>query len=219
MDSTLLLITYGAAFSTGAVAAGIASAYWVRRNLEAYENDGCVGQLIYPFALGLGVPGSALLGGAAAALLVATYQVFGWTGPLLTVLIAGAGIAIRLKAWRALAVARIGRGVERAADSGEEHARAYLQAAKNGDLQSVTRFLDSGIYVDTCFIGDETHGYTALMYAAKRGDLTMIRLLLDRKADPTQSNEIGQTPLDLAERSGQVEAALLLRQILVGRQP
>lgn len=63
----------------------------------------------------------------------------------------------------------------------------------------------------------DQHGhndYTPLHWAASEGDLTAIRLLLAHGADPSERTRIDdyETPLEVAERAGQGEAAALLRE-------
>ena len=55
------------------------------------------------------------------------------------------------------------------------------------------------------------NGYTPLAYAAMRGSLPMIELLLRNGADPTQATKEGDSPVELALRFGHAEVAELLR--------
>ena len=56
------------------------------------------------------------------------------------------------------------------------------------------------------------NGYTPLAYAAMRGSLPMIELLLRNAADPTQATKEGDTPVELALRFGHSEVADALKQ-------
>jgi hypothetical protein len=56
------------------------------------------------------------------------------------------------------------------------------------------------------------NGYTPLAYAAMRGSLPMIELLLRNDADPTQATKEGDTPIELALRFGHAELADSLKQ-------
>ncbi len=56
------------------------------------------------------------------------------------------------------------------------------------------------------------NGYTPLAYAAMRGSLPMIELLLRNSADPTQATKEGDTPVELALRFGHAEVADALKQ-------
>ena len=56
------------------------------------------------------------------------------------------------------------------------------------------------------------NGYTPLAYAAMRGSLPMIELLLRNGADPSQSTKEGDSPVELALRFGHAEVADSLKQ-------
>jgi ankyrin repeat protein len=55
------------------------------------------------------------------------------------------------------------------------------------------------------------NGYTPLCYAAMRGSVPMIELLLRNGADPSQATTEGDSPVELALRFGHAEAADLLK--------
>jgi hypothetical protein len=56
------------------------------------------------------------------------------------------------------------------------------------------------------------NGYTPLAYAAMRGSLPMIELLLRNGSDATQATKEGDTPVELALRFGHAEVADALKQ-------
>src|SRR5262245_11865899 len=56
------------------------------------------------------------------------------------------------------------------------------------------------------------NGYTPLAYAAMRGSLPMIELLLRNGADPAQATTEGDSPVELALRFGHAEVADALKQ-------
>jgi hypothetical protein len=56
------------------------------------------------------------------------------------------------------------------------------------------------------------NGYTALAYAAMKGSLPMVELLLDSGAQPGLATREGDSPVELALRFGHAEVAELLRQ-------
>jgi uncharacterized protein len=56
------------------------------------------------------------------------------------------------------------------------------------------------------------NGYTALAYAAMRGSVPMIELLLRNGADPNQATIEGDSPVELALRFDHAEAAELLKE-------
>jgi dTDP-4-amino-4,6-dideoxygalactose transaminase len=57
---------------------------------------------------------------------------------------------------------------------------ALLAAARNGDTAAVSSLLDSGADVNA----DNGHGLTALYYAADKANVPLVRLLLERGANP-----------------------------------
>ena len=59
-------------------------------------------------------------------------------------------------------------------------AEAYLAAVRKGDVAAVEKALAAGVAVDTPF----RYKRTALSFAADRGDVAMVRLLLDKGANP-----------------------------------
>jgi hypothetical protein len=56
------------------------------------------------------------------------------------------------------------------------------------------------------------NGYSPLAYAAMRGSLPMVELLMRNGADPTQATIEGDTPVELALRFGHAEVADALKQ-------
>ena len=60
------------------------------------------------------------------------------------------------------------------------------------------------------------NGYTPLAYAAMRGSLPMIELLLRNGADPQQTTKEGDTPVELALRFSHGEVADLLKRARQG---
>lgn len=85
-----------------------------------------------------------------------------------------------------------------------------IEAAKTGDLAEAERLLGSAADVNE---SDAEQGWTALNYAAGRGDVKMIRLLLDRGADLTKVGRDERTPYMIALAAGRVDAARLLRDV------
>jgi hypothetical protein len=63
------------------------------------------------------------------------------------------------------------------------------------------------------------NGYTPLCYAAMRGNVPMIELLLRNGADPNQATIVGDSPVELALRFGHAEAADLLKGARRGAAP
>ena len=60
--------------------------------------------------------------------------------------------------------------------------------------------------------GNSDNGYTPLAYAAMKGSVPMLDLLLRNGADASQLTKEGDTPVELALRMGHAEAADLLKR-------
>ncbi len=109
--------------------------------------------------------------------------------------------------------------LERGADATERNdagVSPVLSGAASGDLGTVQLLLDAGAKADDFPKSDQpgtadiTAGLrTPLMWAAYHNDVSMVRLLLERGADPNQSTYFG-SPLSHACWSDSFEAAELL---------
>jgi hypothetical protein len=69
-----------------------------------------------------------------------------------------------------------------------------IAAAKQSDLGAIDRLLGSGADVNE----RDEHGWTALNWAAGKGDARMVALLLERGADVTLTGRDNRTPLMIA---------------------
>src|SRR4051812_27789657 len=78
---------------------------------------------------------------------------------------------------------------------------SLIEAAKSGNLETVEALLNSGAEVDEA----DEKGWTALTFAAGQGDLTMVRLLVERGADPFKVGRDQRTPQMVALAAGHVE--------------
>lgn len=66
----------------------------------------------------------------------------------------------------------------------------FIKAIRNDDLATLRRLIrDPGPG------SRDDHGNSPLMYAAGRGSLESMHLLLDTGADPNGANDFGATPL------------------------
>ncbi|MGH8733626.1 MAG: ankyrin repeat domain-containing protein [Burkholderiales bacterium] len=88
-----------------------------------------------------------------------------------------------------------------------EGARALFYAIEKNNLVYAQKVL--GMNFDPNLHHD--NGYTPLAYAAMRGSLPMIELLLRNGADPAQTTTDGDSPVEIALRFGHSEAADLLK--------
>jgi hypothetical protein len=89
-----------------------------------------------------------------------------------------------------------------------EGVRALFYAIEKNNLVYAQKVL--GMNFDPNMHHD--NGYTPLAYAAMRGTLPMIELLLRNGADPQQTTKEGDTPVELALRFGHAEVADSLKQ-------
>ncbi|XP_047100960.1 ankyrin-3-like [Schistocerca piceifrons] len=93
--------------------------------------------------------------------------------------------------------------------SEEERGRRLIKAAKVGAVEEVRLLLAAGADVAA---RDEVFGFTALHFAAERGDAAVVRLLLSAASDPSGRDQWGWTPLHWAAQNGHAEAAAALLQ-------
>src|SRR5437016_14126272 len=90
-----------------------------------------------------------------------------------------------------------------AQDGNEE----FFAAARKGDVAAVKAFLDKGVDVNT----KTRYGATALSYACDKGHTEVVRLLLERGADPDVKDTFyGATPMGWAAPKGYTEIVKLL---------
>lgn len=64
-------------------------------------------------------------------------------------------------------------------------------AVRSGDIEEAAALLDKGANIDS----QDSYGFSALMYAANRGDLDMVTFLLKREANPSVRTKRGATAL------------------------
>lgn len=96
-----------------------------------------------------------------------------------------------------------------------------IEAAKSGRLAAVEELLQSGADVNE----RDEQGWTAIKFAAGRGDLSMVELLARHGADPGQAGRDERTPYTVALAAGHAGVARFLREAetraagIQGRQP
>ena len=92
---------------------------------------------------------------------------------------------------------------QRPAPDGE----ALLQAARDGDRARVAALLDSGVDVNT----SSRYHVSALGFAAERGHVDVVRLLVERGARLDVADSFyGSRPIDFALRGGRLDIAVFL---------
>jgi hypothetical protein len=84
---------------------------------------------------------------------------------------------------------------------------SLLDAVRKGDLAAVKASLDVGVPVDHPF----RYERTALSFAAARGQVEIVTLLLERGADPNKKDSYyGATAVNWAANAGHIQVARLL---------
>ncbi len=81
-------------------------------------------------------------------------------------------------------------------------------AAKDGDLNYISKLLDSGVAVDRA----DEEGTTALCEAAAHGQTEAVGFLLQAGANPNVTTRWGYTPMHMAAAGGHLEVAKLLHK-------
>ena len=82
-------------------------------------------------------------------------------------------------------------------------------AVEEGDLSTVRQCLESGTNIE-CVRGKAS--FRVLHRAAEAGNKSMVRFLIQKKANVNATAIKGWTPLDLAHKEEQVEVVELLRE-------
>jgi ankyrin repeat protein len=90
---------------------------------------------------------------------------------------------------------------------GQNQGEDFLAAARKGDVAAVKGFLDKGVDVNT----KSRYGATALSFACDKGHVEVVRLLLERGADPDVRDTFYKaTPMSWAAPKGFTEIVKLL---------
>jgi ankyrin repeat protein len=82
-------------------------------------------------------------------------------------------------------------------------AAAICEAAREGNKLAVMDLTNRG--VDINMTGGGTLDFSPLMWAAEEGNVEMIKLLLDKGADPNLTNRRGMCALLLAAKNGHIQ--------------
>jgi ankyrin repeat protein len=86
---------------------------------------------------------------------------------------------------------------------------AMMLAASNNFHQVVDLLIRRGADID---LVEHTHGWTALIWSAKRGHLETVRVLLEHGADRNSADDEGKTALDHATQKQYDTVIALLGQ-------
>jgi len=100
------------------------------------------------------------------------------------------------------------KGTSIASSSSAQTAYDICDAARDGNEPAVMELLGKGANINST--GGRTLDFSPLMWASEQGNVGMLRLLLDRGADPNVRNSRGVTALMLAATKGYLDAVRLL---------
>jgi len=86
------------------------------------------------------------------------------------------------------------------------------EAAADGDISTVTKYLDSGIKLSSDYDINKTYGGNPLFSAVFNGHNEIVKLLISSGLDINSTDINGETPLDWAISRNHIETDLLLRK-------
>jgi ankyrin repeat protein len=100
-----------------------------------------------------------------------------------------------------------------ASSSSEDRVEQYIRAARAGNVKRVRQLLDAGVNVNASFKAAK-----ALIFASRYGHTRVVRLLLERGADPSTKSRTGKYagnslpvhPLAVAAENGHLEIVRML---------
>jgi len=95
----------------------------------------------------------------------------------------------------------------KAKEKSPEGVRALFYAIEKSNLVYAQKVLEMNFDANL----QHDNGYTALAYAAMKGNGRMVELLLRNGSDPTVTTRDGDTPVELALRLGHSEVADILK--------
>jgi len=84
-----------------------------------------------------------------------------------------------------------------------------IYATSRADIPTVTLLIEKGADIN---LQNDLNGDTPLIWAVKNNEIGIVKLLLDRGATPDQANNLGLTPLMLAESDELDKIVELLKQ-------
>lgn len=90
-----------------------------------------------------------------------------------------------------------------------------VAAASFNELPIVKYLIQQGAEVNS---QEFNNGYTPLMWAARQGNLEMIKFLLENDADPLIKNDFSKTALDLAQGENNREIVMILKEAISKQQ-
>lgn len=84
-----------------------------------------------------------------------------------------------------------------------------ISAVRSDDLQAVGELLKSGLDVNH----EDEQGWTALSYAAGKGDLDLVKMLVEHGANVFKADRGQRTPYAIALAVGRADVAAYLREV------
>ena len=90
--------------------------------------------------------------------------------------------------------------------------KSMHEAAANGDISTVTKYLDSGTKLSSDYDIKKTYGGNPMFSAVFNGHNEIVKLLISRGADINSTDINGETPLDWAISRNLIETDILLRK-------
>jgi ankyrin repeat protein len=115
-------------------------------------------------------------------------------------------VAVRAKRSELVSLLQSGASTQPAPAGGSAD---LIEAVKTGDLSRVREIVSANR--ESVRQRDPQFGATALHWAALRGYREIAAFLLDQGADPNATNNVGETPLTVAERAGKKDVVDVLR--------
>lgn len=86
---------------------------------------------------------------------------------------------------------------------------SLIQAVRAGDYEEAKKLIASGIDVNQ----QDEHGWTALNFAAGKGNLALVRLLVDGGGDVFKVGRDRRTPYMIALAAGRIEVIKYLKEV------
>jgi len=83
----------------------------------------------------------------------------------------------------------------------------FMTSTKKGDYETVKAYLKNDIDINT---RDPENGYTALHWAAEKGQMKIVKLLIEKGANLNAKTKNNLTPLNLADNNFENEVSELL---------
>ena len=97
-------------------------------------------------------------------------------------------------------------------DLTNEESKPIHEAAANGDISNVKKYLDLGIKLNSNYDIKKTYGGNPLFSAVFNGHDEIVELLISRGADVNSTDINGETPLDWAISRNLIDTDILLRK-------